>query len=183
MIRAALTATLIGVSPLVVPGDAPAQTRISVDAGLIFGGPRPVQTPGFVVQASLDHPYAPRADWRLDAFVGQFGVDLPPAEPIGIGVGAAPDPTVGLAGLSANEILSVTPPTSRTKVYVLIGAETDYLYLHASAVRIGGSAGLGITLPAEGWPRGLVLEMRYHRLLAAPYAPTWFVPLTVRVPF
>jgi hypothetical protein len=70
-------------------------------------------------------------------------------------------------------------------MYLIAGAEADYLYEHPSsqgALRLGGSGGAGLELPVRGRFQAFV-EARYHALIDAPSQPTWFAPVTFGIRF
>jgi hypothetical protein len=187
---------------LLWPASAPAQTTFSLGGGLNVARTLPTDLPfyhgsttqGFAVQASVGRPYRGRFAWRIDAFVSQFqmtqysgfaGVMCQQNPPPGTCCGICPLETakgrVAMLGIAANQLVNVAPAAFPVGMYVIWGAETDYLYQHPTAhgaLRLGASVGGGLTLPLASHVQGFV-EARYHLLVAAPIGPTWLVPVTV----
>ena len=187
---------------LLWPASAPGQTTLSFAGGLNVARTLPGAVPaihgfttqGFAIQASVGRPSRGRFAWRIDAFVSQFemtqysgwaGVMCQQNPPPGTCCGVCPLETakgrVGMLGVAANQRVNVSPPAFPIGMYVIWGVETDYLYQHptaGSALRLGVSAGGGLTLPLTSHVRAFV-EARYHMLVAAPTGPTWLVPVTM----
>ena len=87
---------------------------------------------------------------------------------------------VAIVGVSANRLKEVGPASSPVGMFVIWGAETDYLYQHPAgrgALRLGASVGGGLSLPLAGHVRAFV-EARYHYILGAPMGPAWVMPFT-----
>ena len=155
-------------------------------------------TPGFAVQASMGRPSRGRFAWRIDAFVSQFqmteysgwaGVMCQRNAPPGTCCGICPLETakgrVGMLGVAANQLVNVAPAAFPFGMYLIWGAETDYLYQHPtarSALRLGASVGGGVTLPLGGHVRAFA-EARYHYLFDGPSVPTGLVPITFGLQF
>jgi hypothetical protein len=182
---------------------APGQTTFSLSGGLNVARTSPGQpsfsqgstttTSGFAVQASVGFPYRNRFAWRIDLFASRFdltqlsdyaGVMCQRNPPPGTCCGICPLRTeqgpVGVMGLALNQVVRVTPATSSLGMYLIWGAETDYLYEHPfarGAVRLGASVGGGVRVPLAGHVRAFV-EGRYHHLFDGPSAPTWVMPVT-----
>jgi hypothetical protein len=192
----------IGLALMVAwPASAPSQTTFSFAGGLnvartLSTGFAPVHgstTPGFAVQASMGRQYRGRFAWRIDAFVSQFQLDQPSGwagvmcaqnPPPGACCGICPLETtkgrVAVVGVAVNQLVTVTPAAFPLGMYLIWGAETDYLYQNPSArgdVRLGASVGGGLTLPLGGHLHAFV-EARYHHLFAGS-APNSLVPITV----
>ena len=189
---------------LVCPASAPAQTTFSFAGGLNVATTVPTELPifhgsttrGFAVQASVSRPYHNRFAWRIDAFVSQFELTLPSGfagvlcqhnPPPGTCCGICPLRTdkgpVAVTGVAVNQLVNVTPAAFPFGMYLIWGAETDYLYQHPiarGALRLGASLGGGLTLPLAGHVHAFV-EARYHYLFDAPSEPTWLVPVTIGV--
>jgi len=187
---------------LVWPVSASGQTTFSFAGGLNVAQTVPTELPfyhgsttqGFAVQASLGRSYTRRVGWRIDVFASQFGLTLPSGfagvmcqrnPPPGTCCGICPRQTdkgpVGVAGVAVNQLVNVTPATFPFGMYLIWGAETDYLYQHPTAqgaLRLGASVGGGLTLPLAGRVRAFV-EARYHHLFDGPSAPTGLVPVTI----
>jgi hypothetical protein len=140
--------------------------------------------PGLALQASLGHPVGSHLSARLDASLNRisaahhFGACTPggfcyPSFSASLGVVG-----VGASGLVG---LDFTPG-----MYLIAGAGTSYFYenpLTQGALRLNLSLGAGLAVPtAPGWPQ-VVVEARYVRLIDAPSAPTWVLPLTVGLRF
>lgn len=160
---------------------------------------------GFAVQASIGRQLTGRYGWRLDAFVSQFHLTQPSdfagvlcayPPPAGACCGICPRDTtthrVGVTGVAASEFVNVIPSVRGLGMYLIGGAETDYVYQkgfgyqHPSGhgeLQFGVSAGLGVAVPA-GDRRQIFVEARYHRLtgarlIGAPTQLTWLAPVTV----
>lgn len=186
---------------LVSPGAALSQTTFSLGGGLNVPRSLPSEvsfahgstTQGFALQASLERPYRDRFAWRIDLFASQFGLtqpsefagvlcqqNPPPGTCCGICAGRTDKGTVGVAGVAMNQLVRVTRAASSFGMYLLWGAEADYLYQHPTArgaLRLGASVGGGVTLPVGGHVRAFV-EARYHHLFDGPSAPTGLMPIT-----
>jgi len=184
------------------PASAPSQTTVSLGGGLNVARTLSTELPmfhgsttqGFAVQASVGRPSHGRFAWRIDAFVSQFqmtqysgfaGVMCQQNPPPGTCCGICPLETakgrVAILGVAANQLVNVAPAKFPVGMYLIWGAETDYLYQHPTArgaLRLGASLGGGLTLPVAGHAHAFV-EARYHYLFAAPTGPTWLVPVTV----
>jgi len=175
-----------------IPGAATAQSFHDVAAGLSFGGPSPDPFMDFAFRASVGHEYVDGLGWQLDAITSQFHFRSPTGGPISCGTGllggpppctGTPGPAAkGIVGVDASGLFRVAPLSSITRTFLIVGVEADYLYLYASAVRPGASAGFKIRLPSDASGRVWTLELRYHALLT-PAAPTWFLPVTVGFTF
>ena len=155
-------------------------------------------THGFAFQASVGRRFTGRSTWRLDVFTSQFQLTQPSHfagvmcvvnPPPGTCCGICPLGTtaglVGVAGLAASELVSVTRAASGFRMYVFVGPETAYWYQHPDVrgvLRLGGSGGAGVTVPIRGRIQAVV-EARYHALIDAPSQPTWFLPLTFGIRF
>ena len=139
---------------LVCPASAPAQTTFSLAGGLNVATTVPTELPifhgsttrGFAVQASVSRPYHNRFAWRIDAFVSQFELTLPSGfagvlcqhnPPPGTCCGICPLRTdkgpVAVTGVAVNQLVNVTPAAFPFGMYLIWGAETDYLYQHPIA--------------------------------------------------
>jgi hypothetical protein len=185
---------------LVWPASAPCQTTYSLAGGLNVARTLPTMLPsyhgsttqGFSVQASLGRPYNDRFGWRIDAFVSQFELTLPSGfagvmcqqnPPPGTCCGICPRETlhgrVGVMGMAVNQMVKVTPSAFPFGMYLMWGAETDYMYQHPEVrvLRLGASVGGGLTLPVAGHFHAFV-EARYHHFVDA-IAPTSLLPVTV----
>src|SRR5881394_2575424 len=180
---------------LVSPVSALSQTTFSLGGGLNVPRSLPTEvsfahgstTPGFALQASMGLPYRNRFAWRIDLFASQFeltqpsefaGVlcqrNPPPGTCCGICPGRTDKGLVGLMGVAVNQVVTVKP------MYLIWGAETDYLYEHPSArgaLRLGASVVGGVTLPVGGHVRAFA-EARYHYVFGGPSEPTGLVPVT-----
>lgn len=171
-----------------LPLKASAQTFYGVAGGLGVTGPNPA-SPGVLVQGSVGHQNPGYAAWRLDAFVGHFDITQPSGQFIGITCVMNPPPgtccglcpvgtttvPVGVAGMAVSELISLHTWTGGLVIYIIPGVETDWCFqgLSAGSVRFGVSPGLGITPPQQGH-RQVSIEARYHSLIDAPGAPSWF---------
>ena len=163
--------------------------RVPVDAYEVFHGST---SHGFAVQGSVGRHVTRRVGWRLDVFVSQFdltqrsdfaGVLCEYNPPPGTCCGFCPRGTskglVGVTGLAVSEFVNVVPSAFGLGIYLIGGAETDYLYKHPTAqgaLRLGLSAGAGVEGPAGSRLLGFV-EARYHALVSAPSQPNWFAPV------
>jgi hypothetical protein len=170
-----------------VPATARAQGFVGVAGGFNFQGPAPAgeqYTRGFAVQASVGRHLRPSLALRFDAFASQFAdtrgtviYNLPCRFPgCGAGTPGFVKP-IGVVGVAANGVKTVNPQGT---LYVIAGGGAYYLYRHpsaAGAVRVGVSAGAGVSVPMGSRLRSFV-EARYHRMLDAPSLPTWLVPVT-----
>ncbi len=187
---------------LALPASATSQTRFSLAGGLNVARTLPTELPmyhgsttqGFAVQASVGRPSRGRFAWRIDAFVSRFqltqpsdfaGVACVRNPPPGACCGICPLETargrVAMLGVAVNQLVKIGPAALPFGMYVIWGAETDYVYQHPTArgaVRLGASVGGGLTLPVAGHMEVFV-EARYHQLVAAPSEPTGLVPVTV----
>ncbi len=179
-----------------------AQTFYGLAGGLNYAGPAPAgpqgnerYTRGFALQASLGRQFGDRLGARLDAFVNHFAVQQPPQLvgvmcPIGgpCGPPAGTDGfthPVGVAALTASALVTVDPPGTVVRMYLIAGGGAYYLYQHPSAegaVRPGVSAGAGFAVQVGGRSR-IFVEARYHDVLGAPSQPTWLLPLTLGMTF
>ncbi len=175
---------------LALPAPAGAQRFYEIGGGWNYLAPAPEgdgYTRGFNIRASLGWQLAPRVRLRFDAFTSQFddSVQLPPPICLAIYV-CAPfynvEP-VRVAGLTANGLLNVDP---RGILYVIGGAGFYDVYgrpgSHDAGLRVGVSAGAGISVPVGGRLHAFV-EARHHELLFATTQPPWLVPITVGVRF
>jgi len=191
----------LGVALLLVwPVSAPCQTTYSFGGGLNVARTVPTGYPfyhgsttqGFAVQASLGRSYSRRLGWRVDVFASQFQLTLPldfagvlcqSNPPPGTCCGICPTRTanglVGVIGVAMNQLVNVTPAAFPVGMYLMWGAETDYMYQHPDvrALRVGASVGGGLTLPVAGRFHAFV-EARYHHFVDA-IAPTSLLPVTV----
>ena len=136
-----------------------------------------------------------RVGARLDAFVNHFAVQQPP---LFVGVmctrsgpcGRPPGSDgfthpVGVAALTASALVTLDPPGTAVRMYLIAGGGAYYSYQHPSAegaVRPGVSAGAGFALQVGGRSR-IFVEARYHDVLGAPSQPTWLLPLTLGMTF
>jgi hypothetical protein len=141
-------------------------------------------TQAFAVQASLGRQLAPRLGVRLDASTSRFVATQVAVACPGAGRCGPPgyDKPVGLAGLTANGVMDV--PMMGLPLYVIAGAGVDYFYQHPTAqgaVRADLSAGVGLIAPI-GRAR-FPIEARFHRLVDAPGALSWVVPMTFGMRF
>jgi hypothetical protein len=205
-VRATLGAHLALVLLLGSASTVSGQTAFSVAGGLTVASSVLSQYPwisgssigGFAVQASVGRRYHGRLGWRIDAFGNQFAVTEPtdfagvlcvqhppPGTCCGICPRSSTTGHVGVAGMAVNQFVTVTPAALPIGMYIIWGAETDYLYQHPSAqgaLRLGASAGGGVTLPLAGQMAAFV-EARYHHLFDAPSEPSWLLPVTVGIRF
>ncbi len=193
------TFTFVGVSLgvallLAYTPAALAQTFYGLAGGLNYSGPVPSgdsYSHGFAVQASVGRQLTRRLGVRLDAFASRFDDSRPMPvcililqPPPGCSASGFVKP-VGVAGLTANGLVNVTPPGAGIGMYLIAGGGAYYLYQHpnaAGAVRPETSAGAGFTVSVSGRLQVFV-EGRYHDLLGAPTQPTWLVPVTFGVRF
>ncbi len=190
-------ALLLATSPAL-----PAQNFYGLAGGLNYAGPVPAglqgnerYTRGFALQASLGRQFGGRLGARLDAFVNHFAVQQPPqvvgvACPISGPCGPPPGTDgfthpVGVAALTASALVTLDPPGTAVRMYLIAGGGAYYLYQHPSAegaVRPGVSVGAGFAVQVGGRSR-IFVEARYHDVLSAPSQPTWLVPLTLGMTF
>jgi hypothetical protein len=185
---------------------ASGQTTFSMAGGLNVARTVPTVYPfahgsttgGFALQASVGRLYRSRLGWRVDVFASQFeltvptdfvGLMCPSPTPPGACCGICPlsssKSRVGVAGMVASQFVNVMPTTSPIGMYLMWGAETDYLYQHPNAhgaLRLGASVGGGVTLPITGRFQAFV-EARYHRLFDSPSQPTSLLPVTCGLRF
>ncbi len=163
---------LLATSPAVC-----AQSFYGLAGGLNYAGPAPSgpqgdqhYTRGVAVQASVGRQFGDRLGVRLDAFVNHFAVQQPPVfvalmcpngGPCGrpAGTDGFTHP-VGVAALTASALVTLDPPGTALRMYVIAGGGAYYLYQHPSAegaVRPGVSAGAGFAVPEEAG-RGSLLK-------------------------
>ena len=186
---------------IALPASASSQTTVSLAGALNMARTLPTDVPsrhgsmtqGFAFQASVGRPSRGRGAWRIDAFVRQFqqtqysgwaGVMCVQNPPPGTCCGICPLETskgrVAMLGVAVNQLMNVAPAKFPVGMYVMWGAETDYWYEHPTArgaLRLGVSAGGGVTIPVAGRVQAFV-EARYHQLLDAPIGPSRLVPVS-----
>ena len=189
--------TVPSLTLLLLPSVARAQRVVAFAGGTnVAQGPAlPFQSlsAGLAAQMSTGYRVTPRLRVRFDALVSHFtAAALPvaffpplPCPSFGCGSGtasAAPTGSVGVAGLTVNELMDVIPAAQGGPgFYLIAGGGAYYLFQHPMAsamMRFGLSGGAGVELRLEG-NSALFFEARYHGLMNAPADSRWLVPVTV----
>jgi hypothetical protein len=153
-----------------IPRVATAQSFHDVAGGLAIGGKSPNPMMDFAFRASVGHEYAGGVGWQVDAFATQFHFQSPTGGPISCGPGLGycagnlSPASKGVLGVSAGGLVRVAPTPGGVKIFALGGVEADYVYLYASALRPGASAGFEIAFPPMTSGHSWSLDVRYHRL-------------------
>ncbi len=198
----ALRRTTMGQTFYGVAGGLNVTRQVSVDhGGLGFLGST---SAGFAAQASIGRQLTSRHGWRVDAFVSRFAITQP-SDFAAVDCAYPPPPTclgyrtdttthrVDVTGVAASELVNVIPSVGGLGMYLIGGAETEYIYQHGFGfqnpsgqgnLQFGVSAGVGVTVPA-GDRHQVFVEARYHRLTGARLIGatsgelTWLAPVTV----